>query len=52
MTRAKFNAFEYLPDSAYNRITDLRVNDPDLPQREARRRVRRDTLTDDGRLCS
>jgi len=50
MTRAKFNAFEYLPDIVYNRITDLRVNDPDLPKREARRRVRRDSLTDDGRL--
>ena len=50
MARVKFNPSEYLPDSIYNRITDLRVTDPDLPKREARRRVRRDAITDDGRL--
>jgi len=50
MTRAPFDPLEFLPKRIYDRITDLRVNDPDLPKREARRRVRRDTLAEDGKL--
>src|ERR1700730_8731707 len=50
MTSVQFDPFEYLPEKAYNRITELRVSDPDLPKREARRRVRRDSLSEDGKL--
>ena len=39
-----------IPESVYSEITDLRVKDPDLPAKLAKRRVRREALTKDGKL--
>ncbi|MGA2665401.1 MAG: hypothetical protein ABSF83_10695 [Nitrososphaerales archaeon] len=50
MARPRFDPFETLPARVYNKITDIRVDDPDVPKREARRRIRRDALTGDGKL--
>jgi len=41
---------ETVPQSIYTKITDLRVKDPELPSRLAKKRVRREALTKDGKL--
>lgn len=45
-----FNPESYLPRSAVNRITDLRVNEPRLASSLAAKRPRRAQLAPDGRL--
>lgn len=39
-----------IPQSVYSAMTDLRVKDPELPTRLAKKRVRREALTKDGKL--
>ncbi|HEV2226740.1 MAG TPA: hypothetical protein VGR56_08055 [Nitrososphaerales archaeon] len=41
---------ETIPKSVYSAMTDLRVKEPDLPSRLAKKRIRRTTLTKDGKL--
>ncbi|HEY6282449.1 MAG TPA: hypothetical protein VIW22_00820, partial [Nitrososphaerales archaeon] len=41
---------ETIPKSVYSAMTDLRVKDPGLPSRLAKKRVRRTTLAKDGKL--
>jgi len=45
-----FNSHEYLPESVVERITDLRVSDPEYAMRAARERRRRASLAPKGRL--
>ena len=45
-----FNAKEFLPPSVLERVTELRVSDPELPLRVARERRRREQLAPAGRL--
>ncbi len=50
MPARHFDANEFLPQKMYDRITDLRVEDPQLCVRLAGGRVRRESLTEDGKL--
>jgi hypothetical protein len=45
-----FNAKEYLPPTVLERVTELRVSDPELPLRVAKERKRREQLAPAGRL--
>lgn len=45
-----FNAKEFLPPSILEKITELRVSDPELPLRVAKERKRRERLAPAGRL--
>jgi len=45
-----FRSSDFLPWGMFDRITDIRINDPDRPLRAARARMRRSKLTADGRL--
>ena len=45
-----FNAREFLPPTVLEQLTELRVSDPELPQRVARERKRRGRLAPTGRL--
>jgi hypothetical protein len=45
-----FNAKEFLPRSVLERVTELRVRDPELPMRVAKERKRRERLAPSGRL--
>lgn len=45
-----FSAEEFLPRPFLERLTELRVSDPDLPLRVARARKRRTRLSPDGKL--
>jgi DhnA family fructose-bisphosphate aldolase class Ia len=46
----QFDPTQLLPDSLYQRITDVRVNDPDCALRTAQSRVRPSQLTKEGHL--
>ncbi len=50
MHERSFLAREFLPVKLYARVADSRVRDPELPARLAARRVRRGSLTKDGKL--
>lgn len=45
-----FNDKQFLPAAALAKITDVRIADPDMPARVAKKRKKRATLTLDGRL--
>ena len=45
-----FNAKEFLPAAVLEKVTELRVSDPELPLRVARERKRRESLAPAGRL--
>jgi DhnA family fructose-bisphosphate aldolase class Ia len=45
-----FNAKEFLPSSVLEKVTGLRVSDPELPMRVARERKRRASVAPTGRL--
>jgi DhnA family fructose-bisphosphate aldolase class Ia len=45
-----FSAKDFLPSTLLAKVTDVRVTDPERSLRAARARVRRDSLTKDGRL--
>jgi DhnA family fructose-bisphosphate aldolase class Ia len=45
-----FSAPQFLPPSVVDRVTDIRVHDPEFAWRSARRRIRRDQLAPDGKL--
>ena len=45
-----FNAKDFLPSSVLEKITELRVSDPELPLRVAKERRRRERLAPAGRL--
>ena len=45
-----FNAKEFLPSAVLEKVTGLRVSDPELPLRVAKERKRRESLAPTGRL--
>lgn len=45
-----FNAYDFLPETILNHITDIRVNDPERSLRVAKGRKRRKHLTRNGKL--
>ena len=45
-----FNAKEFLPPSVLEKVTELRVSDPELPLRVAKERQKRERLAPTGRL--
>ncbi len=46
----RFNVNEFLPRGLFDRITEVRVDSPEVIREEAARRRRRDRLTRDGKL--
>jgi DhnA family fructose-bisphosphate aldolase class Ia len=46
----KFDLEKFFPRNLFDRITEVRVNEPQVIQEEATRRVRRDKLAVDGKL--
>ncbi|MFZ5825877.1 MAG: Cgl0159 family (beta/alpha)8-fold protein [Bacillota bacterium] len=50
MGKSGFETGRYLPDRVFDRVTDLRVERPELVEQEAANRRRRSKLTRDGRL--
>ena len=47
----KFDLQTFFPEKIFRRITDVRVNDPEIIERSALRRKRREKLTTDGKLA-
>jgi hypothetical protein len=50
MATGLFHSSKFLPPETFSKITDLRINRPDVPLKISRMRRRRKDLTTDGRL--